>query len=82
MGKPPAEFRALPDFLPYDSVAAHIRSQVRNELQNLDLAERRRVSFYALGAGTAWLAERVVPDWRRRYLAQPYRLDQLFASLR
>ncbi|MEP6573719.1 MAG: hypothetical protein ABJD11_13530 [Gemmatimonadota bacterium] len=82
MGKPSAEFRALPDYLPYDSVAANIRSRVHNELQHVDLAERRRVSFYALGAGTAWLAERVVPDWQRRFLAQPYRLDQLFASLR
>lgn len=73
--EPPAAFRALAGYRPYADVAASLRNEVMMALQSSMLADQRRVSFYPLGAATALLLDLVSPDWRNRYLSEPFALD-------
>jgi hypothetical protein len=52
---------------------------LRRELEQLDLAERRRVAFYPLGAAWALLLDQTRPDWKRIYARQPFTLPDLIS---
>lgn len=66
---------ALPDFKPFDSVAAELRAAMLSELASPDLPKNRRVSFYAFGAGLALLLDMDAPGWKRRYLTEKFALQ-------
>ncbi|MBQ5948554.1 hypothetical protein [Massilia sp. ST3] len=74
--QPDAQFAALPDFRPYGRQAATIRAAMLRELKDVKLAEQRRVAVYAMGAGLALLLDREQPEWRMRYLEQPFTLSK------
>lgn len=73
-GKPLPEFRALPDYEPYELVGNGLRARHERDIRELDLSVRRRVAFYPLGAAVALLLERHVPGWREAYERQPFHL--------
>ena len=75
--RPSAAFKALPGYRPFSEVAAEIREQILAELAEPGLSERRRVAFYAAGAGMAILFEELAPDWRRGYLERKFALEGL-----
>lgn len=76
MYDPTPEFRALPDFQPFPVVAAEMRARILAELAHPDLPGQQRVSFYAFGAGLALILDMDVPDWKSRYLNEPFFLEQ------
>ena len=78
--RPSAQFRALPDFDDYDALAHRQQRALHEELRHLPLAERRRVAFYPLGAAMATLLDARSGDWKRRYLAAPFRLGTLLVD--
>jgi len=51
----------------YAEAARRLRASIERELAEPDLAGRRRVSFYALGAGLALVLDQTDPSWRERY---------------
>jgi hypothetical protein len=75
--QPSPAFRALADYRPFSSVAAELRRELLAELAEPRLAERRRVAFYAAGAGMAMLLDRVSPGWQRGYLERKFALAEL-----
>jgi len=74
--QPSAEFAALPDFMPYAKQAAAIRAAMLRELKDAQLAKRQRVAVYGMGAGLALLLDREQPEWRMRYLENPFTLSK------
>ena len=56
---PSAELVALPGYRPFAEVADELERQILDELAAPRLAERRRIAFYAAGAGLAMLLERI-----------------------
>ncbi|MGQ0702249.1 MAG: hypothetical protein ACT4PM_03850 [Gemmatimonadales bacterium] len=80
--EPSAEFRALPDFQSLADVAAGLRAAILDELANPNLAARRRVSFYAFGAGLALLLDQDVPDWKNRYRREKFFLERYLVPAR
>lgn len=64
--RPPAALRAEADFEDFAVLARVAREDLLAALETPDLAGRRRVSFYTLGAGMALLLERTEPGWKRR----------------
>jgi len=51
----------------YSALAVNLRMRVLENLEHFDLAQNKRVSFYALGAGEALLLDRIRPNWRTQY---------------
>lgn len=74
---PSAELAALPGYRPFAEVADELHLQILAELAEPRLAERRRVAFYAAGAGLALLVDEHVPGWRGRYLERKFALEGL-----
>jgi hypothetical protein len=72
---PSALFAALPDFVPYATVADRIESNVRAALRGNSLERGNRVAFYPAGAAYALLLDRVAPDWRAHYFDRAMSLD-------
>jgi hypothetical protein len=70
------EFRALPDFQSFATVAREMRAAMLADLAAPDLPERQRVSFYAFGAGLALLLDHDVPDWKHRYSSEKFALEK------
>ncbi len=75
--EPSPAFSSLPGYRPFSEVAAELRRQILAELAEPRLAERRRVAFYAAGAGLAMLLEQQAPGWRRGYLKRKFALEGL-----
>jgi hypothetical protein len=70
-------FSALPDFAPYGTVAAAIRSSVMKDLGSLSLAKARRIVVYSVGAAEALLLDRVRPEWQRNFFMHRFRLPDI-----
>jgi hypothetical protein len=68
---------SLPGYRPFAEVAGEVERQVLDELAAPRLAERRRVAFYAAGAGLAMLLDRHSPGWRDAYLKRKFQLEAL-----
>jgi hypothetical protein len=64
---PPPALVAQPGFEDLGVAACAAWERLFEHLEAPDLAARRRVSFYALGAGLALLLDRTEPDWKTRY---------------
>lgn len=77
---PSAAFEALPDYQSFADVADELHDRIRDDLANPDLADRKRVSFYAFGAGLALLLDEDVPDWKNRYLTEKFAVERYIAS--
>ena len=76
--RPSKAFRMLKDYQRFDAVAEDIKVGILSELTTVNLAESKRVIFYALGAGEGLLLDRVNPRWRQRYLVDKFYLDKYF----
>ena len=76
--KPTKAFRKLKDYQSFAEVANQIKGGIMIELATGQLAEEKRVVFYALGAGEGLLLDRVDPSWRRKYFVQKFYLDKYF----
>ena len=74
---PTAAFAALPDFVPYATVADRIDSSVRAGLRGSSLERGNRVAFYPAGAAYALMLDRMVPEWRTRYFDRAMSLEVL-----
>ena len=72
---PSASFRALPDFISFDSAASRIEAGIHAGLR-APLSERRRAAFYPLGAAYALALDRFNDGWRAGYLAGEMSLDK------
>ena len=80
--EPSPDFRRLPDYQPYREVSDSALRALRNELATLDLAQRRRVAFYPIGAAWALLLDQARPDWKQAYARQPFTLPDLRSGRR
>lgn len=78
--QPTKAFRSLKDYKPFAERAEEIKSGILNELTTGELADYKRVKFYALGAGEGLLLDRLNPRWRQRYFAEKFYLDKHFPS--
>lgn len=76
--KPSKAFRDLKDYKPFGEVATKIKSSILNELTTGELADYKRVKFYALGAGEGLLLDRINPRWRRYYFVKKFYLEKYF----
>jgi hypothetical protein len=74
---PSAAFTALPDYVPYATVADRIDSSVRAGLRGSSLERGNRVAFYPAGAAYALMLDRVAPAWRSHYFEREMSLDAL-----
>ena len=79
---PSAEFRRLRDYQPYSAAARKALSQLRQELEQLDVGQQGRVAFYPIGAAMALLLEETRPDWKQAYTEQPFALAALLSARR
>lgn len=73
---PGPEFRALPDYAPYDQVARELRERLFAELRGASLTEDRRVVFYGFGAALGLLLDAAEVDWKSRYLQEKFYLER------
>jgi len=76
--RPSKGFRMLKDYRGFDDVAEEIKVGILTELTSINVAESRRVIFYALGAGEGLLLDRINPRWRQRYFVDKFYLDKYF----
>ena len=74
--QPSVEFLALPGVEPFSEVAARMRAAIMKELLNPDLPKRKRVSFYAFGAGLGLLLDLDGQDWKQRYLSEKFFVER------
>jgi len=77
--RPSRRFREFPDVSLWGDVASALRKDILGALDDLRPTERRRVAFYAVGAGEGLLLDRLDSDWRSRYFAHPFDLGPLLA---
>ncbi len=77
--QPASAFLALPDVVPYSTVAASLHEGLRNEL-SLPFRELDRVNFYAMGAALALLLDKASPGWKQGYPGAGFRLDHALCS--
>lgn len=68
--RPTAAFQSLPDYVPFEAAADSIRQGILRGLTNDDLAGRKRVAFYPVGAALGLLLDRTEPRWKERYLGE------------
>jgi len=72
--RPGPAFQSLPDFVPFSKEAERIREGIFEELRTYRLSEARRAVFYPLGAAMAMLLDRIEKGWKKKYLAEKFRL--------
>ncbi len=80
--RPSKAFRRLDDYTPFIEVARNLEQGILDELNNNELADLKRVKFYALGAGEGLLLDRANPRWRSRYFVERFYLDKYFTPAR
>ena len=76
---PTSALKALPDYVPFAEVADSLRAGILAPGAT-DVARRRRVAFYPLGAALALTLDEMVPGWRSRYLEHPFDLDAIWET--
>jgi hypothetical protein len=75
---PSKEFQALKDFHSFRHEAEVALKTVETELTKLQLDKAKRTVFYAVGAAEGLVLDAYRPDWRNRYFAEPFSLDDHF----
>jgi hypothetical protein len=78
--QPTPEFAALEDFSSFSELAKGKRAATLKELQEIKLAEDKRIMFYSFGAAEGFLLDRLRPDWKKEYFERPNTLDEFFAK--
>jgi hypothetical protein len=78
--QPSNEFARLADYTRFADVATRLFKDIRTELAVPALASRKRVSFYAVGAGEALLLDAYQPDWKQHYLQEKFFLERYFEN--
>jgi hypothetical protein len=73
---------ALSDYLPYGEAAALALRDLRCQLEQLDLGQKRRVAFYPIGAAWALLLDQARADWKQAYIERPFALPDLASESR
>ena len=81
-GAPSVEFKALPDFVPFERAAASLEEGVLARLLDAKLADDERTAFYAVGAGEGLLLDELSPGWQTRYFREPFQTDSYFPAER
>jgi len=66
----------LNDFIPFETIARNIKTGILNELNNINLQENRRVSFYSIGAAEGMLLDKVNPDWKDMYFTNMFNTEK------
>jgi len=77
---PSPNFAAAPDFLPYEHAAQLLEMALETALSENELADARRVSFYAIGAAEAHLLDILNPGWRSRYFDEKFDIGGFFGE--
>ena len=77
--RPSKAFRGLPDYQSFGSVAVKTKQRILTDLRTSQLADYKRVIFYAMGAGEGLLLDRNNPRWRQRYFVEKFYLNKYFA---
>jgi hypothetical protein len=72
--EPSADFRALPGFVPYATVARALARAIPDELSGLMLPDARRTVVYPYGAAEALLLDRERPCWKDVYFSRLFTL--------
>lgn len=80
--EPSADFRSIADYEPYAEAAEGALRHLRRELEQLDLAQQRRVAFYPIGAALALLLDRTRADWKQAYTRHPFAVPELLPGRR
>lgn len=72
--QPSSDFMALEDYMPFDSLQQQIFRRITRQLENMNMPEWKRVSFYAFGAAEAVLLDHIQPDWKEQYFERMFEL--------
>jgi hypothetical protein len=75
--RPRNAYKSLRDYTSYADVSRRNRIALRRELDQLDLGNTRRISFYSLGAAYALLLDSSQPGWKQTYESTPFVLTPL-----
>lgn len=76
--QPNQEFRNLPDWSRFQTVADNLFTQIINDLKTLNLEKYQRSAFYPFGAGEALLLDKVNPKWKSSYNSERFYLEKYF----
>jgi hypothetical protein len=78
--QPSQNFAALPDYSPFNDLAAHAREQTLNELHQINLSTAKRTAVYSFGAAEGLLLDRLHPGWKAHYFEHMFALGPLFEN--
>jgi len=79
--KPSKEFKALPDFRPFDAVATEMMGRVNSDLESPQLDHAGRTAVYSVGAAEGLILDRARPGWRKHYFEEKFTLDPQFRPM-
>ncbi len=71
---------AMPMKLDLESHVDGMVRELREGLREAALDRDRRVAFYPVGAAIALLLDKTHPDWKSRYLTEPFEFERYFAN--
>ena len=66
--------------MPYGEAADTALRDLRRQLEQLDLAQQRRVAFYPIGGAWALLLDETRGDWKPAYIEDPFELPDLISN--
>lgn len=72
------EFMELEDYISFESLQQQIYQRITRQLENMNMTQWKRVSFYAFGAGEALVLDHWKPGWRKHYLEHMFEMDKLW----
>lgn len=74
------DFRALPDFVPFEREAEALRADIMDALPALELRRSRRATFYPVGAAECLLLDAANPRWRKLYFTRKFYVEKCFQA--
>jgi hypothetical protein len=76
--KPGKAFRALPDFVPFQTESDRLLKMTLDEMATYNLAEWERTVFYPFGAIEGLVLDATNPRWRDRYFTDKFALEKFY----
>lgn len=70
------EFTQLQDYTPLSDYSAQLYKSEMNKLLEFQLAENKRVCFYAVGFAEGLLLDKVNPNWRKQYFKDKFFIEK------
>jgi hypothetical protein len=55
-----------------------IYQRITRQLENMNMPQWKRVSFYAFGAGEALVLDHLNPEWKELYLEHMFDMNKLW----